>query len=130
MLHILPARLPYVHDLEPPLRPITLHPRDHPAHGPLWSFKQKRRAVELPQPALVPELESAIEMGRVVVVEVFDDKVLFATWLWLAPGGSDASIELQHDVLVQADRLATHVQSFTNAEADAESGVIARAEHR
>ena len=78
---IIPVSLPDAQDLEPPLRTIALHPCDHSAQNALVIGGEKWPAVKLPQCALVPKLESSVQVWRIVVVHVFDDEILLAAWL-------------------------------------------------
>lgn len=124
MLDIIPVSLPDAQNLKPPLRSISLHPRNHAAQHAAASGAQKGSAVLLPQGALVPQLECTVKEGWSVVVQVVNDEVLLAARLWFAPGAGDASVEFEDRVLVAPYGLFAGVEGFADAEAGPEdSGV-------
>lgn len=117
MLDIPPIRLPNTQNLQPPLRPIPLHPRDHPTHHTLRPSFQKRPTILLPQHTLIPKLKHTIQKRRPIMVQIVNDEMLFPTRLRFAPGLRHARVQLEDHVLVAPRCLAAGVEGFAYAEA-------------
>lgn len=63
----------------------------------------------IPQSALIPEFERAVQKRRSIMVQVVNDEVLFSAWSGLPPGFCDTGVEFEHDVLVGSRGVAAGV---------------------
>lgn len=124
MVNIFPVSSPDAQDFEPPLCSISLHLCKHAACHAVILCIEERPAVLFPQRILVPELESPVDEGRPIMVQIVDYEMLLSGRLGLAPRTGDSSVDLQDNIPVGTHCLAAGVERLSHAEAGSQDGCI------